>query len=310
MTCDEIKQKLEDIIIESKTLRTLNIEELTKNNKTWELYNSINEKIELLTLDYESLPSDTGKYNIEFYKGVILINNEFKSFIQRVQEFVRISTISSNIKELFEKYEKIYNDLEDKTGIIEKLNLEIVKFSEEFPNIKDEIKVLKSTTKEINDLKNSLYSFFGLIVGLLAFIFVNFQLITTATSLSLGKMIIYMGLANVGLITGIAIILIILSLLLQTEKENKLIEKIKNNKKIIMGSLIGISLSILAVGIGTYFGVDKPENRDIIKRIEKLEGDKSSNNILGININDDKSLNSEERIKELQKEIENLKNKK
>lgn len=167
------------------------------------------------------------------------------------------------------------------------------------------IKFLEEKSKKIDEIMANIYGFFGLIIGLLAFIFVNFQLITTATSLSLGKMIIYMGLANVGLITGITIILIILSLLLQIEKENKLIEKIKNNKKIIIGSLIGISLSILAVGVGTYFAVDKPENRDIINRIEKLEGDKPSNNILGVSINGQKN-DVESQLDRIKDKIEKL----
>lgn len=188
---------------------------------------------------------------------------------------------------------------------------------------------LNEVIKEVNEFEkvtSNLYNFFGIIVGVLGFIFVNFQLITSATSLSLGKMIIYMGLANLGLITGIIVILDALSVLLGKRENLGIIRMMKEQTMKFLISLIVPPLIILGAGIGIYFLVDRPENRDIIKRIEKLEGDKPSNNVLGVNINgqsnsfeiqldrikdnieklQDENEEKDEKIKMLQNEIEVL----
>ena len=167
---------------------------------------------------------------------------------------------------------------------------------------KNEIKI-----NEINEIKNNLFNFFGLIVGLLAFIFVNFQLITTATSLSLGKMIIYMGLSNVGLITGIIIILDVLSIILDKKEKLGLIELVIGKSKIVF-ALVPL---ILIVGGVVYYFFDRPENYQVLKRIEILESNNNSDTrIDDLKSNQDKILEDIDKIQDENKELREKLNKK
>lgn len=165
----------------------------------------------------------------------------------------------------------------------------VIQYNKALLDVQNKINELVKKINEFDKLKSSLFEFSGIIIGLLGFIFVNFQLITTATSLSLGKMIIYLGLDNIALITGIIIILDVLSVILDRKKKIGLIKLITTRKKTIF-SLVSL---ILLVGIGVYHYIDKPENYQVIKRIEILE-----------NINKIQDENKELREKLNKKEIE------
>ena len=103
--------------------------------------------------------------------------------------------------------------------------------------------------KEIRELKNNLFNFAGLIVGLLAFIFVNYQFISSAKDLGIGKMIMFMGIANVGLICGILIILGILGDLLGQSKKLKNSYRILRSGWLFLGiiTIIGLGFSTIAL---------------------------------------------------------------
>lgn len=132
---------------------------------------------------------------------------------------------------------------------------------------------------DLNKLKDNLFNFFGIIIGILAFIFVNFQLITNASSLNLGKMIVFLGISNIVLIAGILIIMNFLSLILKKP------------------SIIGIIFSVGIILLGLHFSKNIIEQGvSLNKKI--VESDTQKIDVL------------EKEITNLKNEIENLKNKK
>lgn len=98
------------------------------------------------------------------------------------------------------------NDLQVKNDL-ESLNHEILE-------TKNTLTIANKTLIDIQEIKNNLFGFFGIIVGIIAFILVNFQLFSKATELEINKMVLFLSIANLSLIFGLTFILHVMSALL------------------------------------------------------------------------------------------------
>lgn len=273
------------------------------------LRNQAGQFLQLKCLDRKVLSE---KYKSLGIQGDVVYN--LMSNFEKIEGIESFFKMNGSVREEFNGFRVEYHLLQlqynskyfaDFYNINEQENVEVIN------NLSDKIEEFEKKSAEIDKIMSNIYGFFGLIVGILTLIFVNFQLITTATSLSLGKMIIYMGLANVGLITGIIVILDVLSILLGKRERLGIIRLITGRKKLI----IGLVSLILILGIGTYYAIDRPENYQIIKRLEVLEENKNyDTRINDVKSDQDKILEKFDKLQEenekLKLEIENLKNKK
>lgn len=164
-----------------------------------------------------------------------------------------------------------------------------------------QVEKLQDRYNEIDNLKNNLFNFFGLIVGLLAFIFVNYQFISSAKDLGIGKMLMFLGIANIGLILGIFLILGILGDLLGQP------EKLKNSLKVMRSGWLFLGIiAIIVIGFSLDL-FDRSENyKNIDVKINEVQERVERHNADLYN-----ELNKRDiEIGRLQNEIDSLKNKK
>lgn len=216
--------------------------------------------------------------------------------------------IETQINEAIEVIENKISGLnktnEEVTEQLKKLSSEANETKKTFDVLEPIAVNFEKKSAEIDKIMSNIYGFFGLVVGLLAFIFVNYQFISSAKDLGIGKMVMFIGIANVGLILGIIIILGFLAHIL--DKENQ-IKKMTNALK--SGSFIVAIILILVGGYAIYQREDKPK-----EQAEKIKMENISDKFVGLEqkINNllDENTSKTEEIKELQKEIEVLKNKK
>lgn len=158
-------------------------------------------------------------------------------------------------------------------------------------------------------IARNVYNLFGITVGLLAFIFVNFRLVSSASSLSLGKMVIYLGLSNIVLIVGIMVILNFLAFFFNGQK------LIKSKMLVIIGVFaVFLSSTIIFAGERIYLKevkAEKDTENEVVDRQEKLLKNmdaklSSMNEKIDMLIKE--NIEKELKIEELQKEVNQITN--
>ncbi len=319
MKLQEIEDKIKDF---EKKIRLMPPFRVEQENEFYEYVNNIND--EALQLIDSLKVADKWIHGevIKDYAYRIRNNHlDFKISLVDLKIKNNIEILNKRTDDLIKKSNDIVDKIQRKLNEIiagynrneeevEKITRENIKNTKKVKEITKKHNEITSKIKEIDGIKNNLFNFFGLIIGLLAFIFVNFQLITTATSLSLGKMIIYMGLSNVVLILGIVIILDVLSVILDKREKLGLIKLIATNKKTIF-SLVSTVFLILIIGGVVHYFFDKPESYQIIKRIEMLESDNNyDTRIDDLKSNQDKILEVINKVQDENKELRQELNKK
>lgn len=241
-----------------------------------------------------------GEFSDTIEKKVNDLSNDLLKYAERCEDLNVVEKLKNNFSFIVvefnvKKMEEVYRNI---TAIIAQ------KMDED-----EQIHAsISNDLKEIQNIKNNLFSFFGLIVGLLAFIFVNYQFISSAKDLGMGKMLMFMGIANVGLILGIFLILGILGDLLGQP------EKLKNSLKIMKSGWLFLGIiSIIVLGFSIDLFDRSEKNLTIDKQIQEVqETQKRQYEELynQLNKKDIENGKLKNEIDSLKNEIENLKNKK
>ena len=265
-------------------------------------------EIEEMAINFPEFKVDE-KYNYDAYvqlfnEKIDVINIEIKKIKQENGISLSHTNLVSRLESAYAKF-LIKNTNVHLTNSKKETDLKLENVNKINVEVTDK---LNEVIKEVNDFEkvtSNLYNFFGIVVGLLAFIFVNFQLITSATSLSLGKMIIYLGLSNIFLIVGILIIVNFLGFILNKWSKATVVISIIS---VVFISLL--SCFIIKEGYKIYDKIDKPENYQIIKRLEVLENNKNyDTRINDIKSDQEKILEFLEKVKEENNELKNELNK-
>ena len=268
--------------------------------------NRIDKFVELDGIDsfWSESTTNISDYNIFSMQNSVMeskLNQRYFALIYNLNDKELTENIDKNNELFANEIDKLDNKLLELTNVNDEYQKNI-KFQLE--DLKKEQNNFREQMKEVENLKNNLFNFFGLIVGLLAFIFVNYQFISSAKDLGMGKMLMFMGIANVGIILGIIIILGFLAHILDKEDQ---IKKMVNALKSI--SFFVAILLILVGGYVIYQREDKPK-----EQAEKIKMENINDKFVGLEqkINNllDENTTKTEKIKELQSEIDTLKNKK
>lgn len=174
--------------------------------------------------------------NLDYYSNLVVQTSEiFKKYKEE-----KYSTEEEALKELFLIYQQMLDFLKDNelskqfdisvinTIISCRLNTEFMIneiqnsiFKKEMTLLNEKIKEVdmsilssKENLKEIDNIKSNLFGFFGIIVGVLAFVFVNFQLFSKASDLKIREMVVFLGVSNISLILGLGFFINTLSTIL------------------------------------------------------------------------------------------------
>ena len=252
-------------------------------------------------------PDEIGKYE-DYVKD---INEKIVLVSQGLEEQKPVKGSSITLERMVNRVEKAQMQLHMKS-----IDKNMAMSKEELNNhVNESNAMITRKITEINrevsyfdKITRNLYNFFGIILGLVVFIFINFRLVSSATSLSLGKMIIYLGLSNIVLIFGIVIILNFLGFFFNGQK------LLKTKALGIIGVVaIILSSTIIFAGEQIYLKEIKREkdtdNEIIIRQEALLKNMDSKLNIMGDKIDNLLKENAEKELKieNLQEEIETLK---
>ena len=252
-------------------------------------------------------PDEIGKYE-DYVKD---INEKIVLVSQGLEEQKPVKGSSITLERMVNRVEKAQMQLHMKS-----IDKNMAMSKEELNNhVNESNAMITRKITEINrevsyfdKITRNLYNFFGIILGLVVFIFINFRLVSSATSLSLGKMIIYLGLSNIVLIFGIVIILNFLGFFFNGQK------LLKTKALGIIGIVaIILSSTIIFAGEQIYLKEIKREkdtdNEIIIRQEALLKNMDSKLNIMGDKIDNLLKENAEKELKieNLQEEIETLK---
>lgn len=78
--------------------------------------------------------------------------------------------------------------------------------------LKNDIKEIQKTQEEVVNIKNNLFNIFSFMIGLLGFIFINFNIFNDIGKMSVEKILVTVFMINSSFVTGIIILMSIQSL--------------------------------------------------------------------------------------------------
>lgn len=144
---------------------------------------------------------------------IIELLKELYRFLNLYPEYEKNNFLDNMIKSLETKKVYLKTLIQIKMNELQVRN-EIESLKQEVQTTKDNLNLANKTLNDIQEIKNNLFGFFGIIVGIIAFILVNFQLFSKATELEINKMVLFLSIANLSLIFGLTFILHVMSALL------------------------------------------------------------------------------------------------
>lgn len=261
-----------------------------------------------LVNDFPNFPSDDVKkyetYVKDIESRIVTINTSLEELKPQKGSSVILERMINRVDRI---HMQLYMKSVDKNLDLSKAELNS-HVNESNAMIVRKISEINREVSYFDKITRNLYNFFGIILGLVVFIFINFRLVSSAASLSLGKMIIYLGLSNIVLIVGIVIILNFLGFFFNGQK------LLKTKALVIIGvTAVLLSSTIIYAGEQIYIKEIKREkdtDNEIIKRQENLLKNMDAKlNIMADKIDNLLKENAEKelRIENLQEEIEVLK---
>jgi len=265
-------------------------------------------EVENLVNDFPNFPSDDVKkyetYVKDIESRIVTINSSLEELKPQKGSSVILERMINRVDRI---HMQLYMKSVDKNLDLSKAELNS-HVNESNAMIVRKISEINREVSYFDKITRNLYNFFGIILGLVVFIFINFRLVSSAASLSLGKMIIYLGLSNIVLIVGIVIILNFLGFFFNGQK------LLKTKALVIIGvTAVLLSSTIIYAGEQIYIKEIKREkdtDNEIIKRQENLLKNMDAKlNIMADKIDNLLKENAEKELKieNLQEEIEVLK---
>ncbi len=188
---------------------------LTKTKEFWQIYSEYEENFELISFeDYteevsekvDSLIDDMQEevHYLEFLlhagpnSGFRLLPDTITEALQVIRKFGNIYDKHRELKARYQQSE-IIKDVTKLDTTLEKA---------------------ENSLNEVKEIKNSLHGFFGIIVGILSFVFTNVNLLQLANHMTLDKIIVVIGLVNLFLGLGLVILMSLLSEMLGLNNKN------------------------------------------------------------------------------------------
>lgn len=265
-------------------------------------------EVENLVNDFPNFPSeDVKKYETyvkDIESRVVTINNSLEELKPQKGSSIILERMINRVDRI---HMQLYMKSVDKNLDLSKAELNS-HVNESNAMIVRKISEINREVSYFDKITRNLYNFFGIILGLVVFIFINFRLVSSAASLSLGKMIIYLGLSNIVLIVGIVIILNFLGFFFNGQK------LLKTKALGIIGVMaVLLSSTIIYAGEQIYIKEIKREkdtDNEIVKRQENLLKNMDAKlNVMADKIDNllKENVEKELKIENLQEEIEVLK---
>lgn len=180
----------------------------------------VKDKIENIKEFLEELEKEIDKFEtlieINDFEGCRNLDDAIGNKISRVKTEVLLNEIgfekqdAKNFIQLMNKNEKHHdhyraNEAENRKNKLEK------EMTEKMGEIKKEL-------EEISQLKNSFINVFGIFVGILGYIFINFNVFNNIGKLSLTHILVVVTLLNISFIGGIIVLVVLLKSLIVKEK--------------------------------------------------------------------------------------------